>query len=260
MRHLLGRMRWRVISGLHRREFRLPVDEPTVSFTFDDFPRSALHIGGAILKSYDVCGTYYAAMGLMDQVNEMGPQFCAEDLQKLLADGHELGSHTFSHLSCRTVSPETFQKDVTRGKKAVEQVTGELEQHHFSYPYGHATVWAKAKVGAGLSSCRGILPGINESLIDLNLLRANSLYSWRFDLDLVDRLLKANQKSRGWLIFYTHDVSERPSPFGCKPAELDAVVRFTVGTHGRVKPVSKVLEESREFQKANSRVLSPTPR
>ena len=35
-----------------------------VSFTFDDFPRSAWSNGGAVLEEYDVRGTYYAAMGL----------------------------------------------------------------------------------------------------------------------------------------------------------------------------------------------------
>jgi hypothetical protein len=28
----------------------------------------------------------------------------------------------------------------------------------------------------------------------------------------------------GWVIFYTHDVSEDPSEWGCTPAQLEAVV------------------------------------
>jgi peptidoglycan/xylan/chitin deacetylase (PgdA/CDA1 family) len=241
VRHFLGRLRWGVISGACRRDFRLPEAVPTVSFTFDDFPQSALHVGGTILKSYGACGTFYAAMGLMGQVNALGQQFCAEDVQSLLRDGHELGSHTFGHLSCRSTSLGSFEIDVLKGKLAVERLTGGDGPHAFSYPFGHVTLRAKKRSGAWASSCRGIVPGINESPIDLNLLRANSLYSRSLGLDALGGLLQANDKRRGWLIFYTHDVSENPSVFGCRPAEFDTVVKMACQRGARILPVAQVL-------------------
>ena len=234
MRHALGALRWKAISAIHRRELRLPDAEPRVSFTFDDFPRSAYLAGGAILRSYDVFGTYYAAMGLMDKHNDLGEQFCREDMESLLRDGHELGSHTFSHLSGRAVPVAEFQSDVAKGRRAVENVTCSLAQHSFSYPYGHATLGAKKRVGACFSSCRGIVPGINASPVDLNLLRANSLYNGSFDVGAIGRFFDANEKCRGWLIFYTHDVSEKPSAFGCTPLQLDGVVKLAVKRRARV--------------------------
>ena len=104
LRYILKRIRWGALEAFNRRDFNLYRSGSMVSFTFDDFPQSALHIGGSILKSYGVCGTYYAAMGLMDQINGLGRQFSAADLAILLQDGHELGSHTFDHLSCRSSS------------------------------------------------------------------------------------------------------------------------------------------------------------
>jgi peptidoglycan/xylan/chitin deacetylase (PgdA/CDA1 family) len=213
---------------------------PIVSFTFDDFPQSALHVGGAILKNYGASGTFYAAMGLMDQVNSLGRQFCAEDLQTLLRDGHELGSHTFGHLSSRDSSLRGFEADVWKGKQAVEQVAGADRPHQFSYPYGHVTFRAKPRVGAGMSSCRGICPGVNESPVDLNFLQANSLYSRSWDLKGVHALLERNERCRGWLIFYTHDISDSPSPFGCTPGEFEAVVRLAVERRARVLPIGQV--------------------
>jgi peptidoglycan/xylan/chitin deacetylase (PgdA/CDA1 family) len=114
IRGALGAIRWQAISFRGRRAFRSQDSEPTVSFTFDDFPRSALHVGGAILKSYGACGTYYAAMGLMDKVNRLGEHFSAGDLKQLLVDGHELGSHTFSHLSARAADVPDFDADVRK--------------------------------------------------------------------------------------------------------------------------------------------------
>ena len=239
MRHLLGRIRWGAIMAIQRRNLPLSGSGPIVSFTFDDFPQSALHVGGAILKNYGVCGTFYAAMGLMDRFNGLGPQFCREDIQTLLRDGHELGSHTFDHLSCRSAPLGCFEADVLKGRQAVEQTTGRCRPHQFSYPFGHVTFRAKRRIGASVSSCRGIVPGINESPADLNLLRANSLYSWSFDLDAVDRLFQLTEQRRGWLIFYTHDISENPSKFGCRPNEFDAVVRLASRKQLQILPVGE---------------------
>jgi peptidoglycan/xylan/chitin deacetylase (PgdA/CDA1 family) len=229
-----------IISTVGRREFRLPDVGPLVSFSFDDFPRSALHVGGAILKSYGISGTYYAAMGLMGTANGMGPQFRTEDLERLLKDGHELGSHTFGHRSCRALPLRDFEAEVIKGKEAVERITGPGRSHHFSYPYGHVTLRAKGRVGARLASCRGIFPGINTSPVDLNLLRANNLYSWSFDLDAIGRLLTQNGKQRGWLIFYTHDISDQPSAFGCTPSQFESVVKLVTRAGGTALPVGKV--------------------
>ncbi len=226
IRRALGAIRARTISAFGRREFRLRGDMPTVSFTFDDFPRSALQVGGAILKSYGARGTYYAAMGLMDKVNDLGEHFSARDLRDLLDEGHELGSHTFSHVSCRGLGIRDIEAEVRKGREAVEQITGARAAHQFSYPYGHATMRAKTNVGRMASTCRGILPGINQSLTDLYLLRANSLYSQSFDMGAIAQLLEFHGTSGGWVIFYTHDVSHNPSAFGCKPAEFEKVVRM----------------------------------
>jgi len=82
---------------MYRRPFLLRNDVPNISFTFDDFPRSALLTGGAILSRYGVRGSYYASLGLMGKQAPTGTIFVAEDLQRLLAQGHELGCHTFDH-------------------------------------------------------------------------------------------------------------------------------------------------------------------
>jgi peptidoglycan/xylan/chitin deacetylase (PgdA/CDA1 family) len=36
------------------------MESPVISFTFDDFPRSALVKAGAILRERGLAGTYYA--------------------------------------------------------------------------------------------------------------------------------------------------------------------------------------------------------
>lgn len=213
-----------------------------VSFTFDDFPRSALTMGGTILKSYGACGTYYAAMGLMGQTNELGEHFGANDLAQLIADGHELGSHTFSHLSCRSTAFQVFEADVQKGRESVINVTENPAASQFAYPHGHITLRAKRRIGAQMDSCRSTFGGVNVSPVDLNLLRANRLYDFTFDLAAIEHLFRVNDRRRGWLIFYTHDVSETPSRWGCRPGQLEAAVRLAVRMRHKVLTVGEVLE------------------
>jgi peptidoglycan/xylan/chitin deacetylase (PgdA/CDA1 family) len=71
-----------------------------VSFTFDDFPRSAWVNGGPILEKHDLRGTYYAAMGFAGGGNHLGPMFECDDLRAAHAQGHEIACHTYSHRDC----------------------------------------------------------------------------------------------------------------------------------------------------------------
>lgn len=231
------------VASLRRREYSLPDRGPIVSFTFDDFPRSALEVGGKILKSYGGCGTYYAAMGLMGGIGKLGEYFSLEDLKKLLADGHELGSHTFSHLSCRTTPFAKFQSDVQKGREAIINFSGRPEHHQFAYPYGHMTLRAKGEIGSQMNSCRSTVKGINTSPVDLYMLRANNLYNGAIDLLAIEQLLRANDRRRGWLVFYTHDVRDDPSPWGCKPSQLEAVVRLATRMRARFLTVGSVIDE-----------------
>jgi peptidoglycan/xylan/chitin deacetylase (PgdA/CDA1 family) len=238
---ILGRSKRRIIASLHRREHLLPDWGPVVSFTFDDFPRSALEMGGNILKAYGSCGTYYAAMGLMGGVGQLGEYFCLEDLKRLLADGHELGSHTFSHVSCRKTTFPAFEADAQKGREAIINFTGRPEAHQFAYPFGHITLKAKGRIGSQMSSCRSTIKGVNVSPVDLHLLHANCLYHRITDFGSIDQLLRVNDRQRGWLIFYTHDISENPSLFGCKPGQFENVVRSAVHSRARILTVGSVL-------------------
>ena len=92
-----GRYQRSAARFLFRRPFVINTQTPLISFTFDDFPRSALLTGGAILKRFGLTGTYYASFGLMGKEASTSPMFLAEDIGALLELGHELGCHTFAH-------------------------------------------------------------------------------------------------------------------------------------------------------------------
>jgi peptidoglycan/xylan/chitin deacetylase (PgdA/CDA1 family) len=242
LRSTLGMARRNLLCSRHRRLAALGDSGPFVSFTFDDFPRTAYTTGGAILSSMGVRGTYYVAMGLMNTSNHLGEQFLLEDLHSVAAEGHELATHTFSHHSSRSVSLSALQEDVRKGRSAVRDIASLDPSKNFAYPYGEVTLAAKRAVGQEMTSCRGIYSGWNGPFVDLNLLKANSLYGQLDRLKTVEQLILENEKAKGWLIFYTHDVRPNPSAYGCSPELLESAVRLAMKGGAKALPVAEVID------------------
>lgn len=227
-----------------RRPVLLPRAGPLVSFAFDDFPRTAYAVGGNILKNLGIRATFYVATGLMNRTNSSGEQFRLEDLYSAAADGHELATHTFDHTSSHSASLDVFLADVRKGYKAMSEIPDLPVSAHFAYPNGQVTLAAKRAVGKEMTSCRGIYGGLNGSVIDLNLLRANSLYGGIDRLGAARSLLRENERRNGWLIFYTHDVRPLPSAYGCTPELLESVARAAIERSIGILPVGEVLASS----------------
>jgi peptidoglycan/xylan/chitin deacetylase (PgdA/CDA1 family) len=244
LRTRLGDIRRRVLCTFYRSPAPLGKCGPVVSFTFDDFPRTALSTGGAILEKYGARGTYYVTLGLMNQFNELGELFRKDDLLALLSAGHDLGTHTFQHSSCRSMSLDAFVQDVRRGKKAIADLVGH-DPTNFAYPYGHVNLRIKKNVGPILQSCRGIIPGLNGPEVDLNLLRANSIDGDIDHFGQARKLIEQNVQHKTWLVFYTHDVRPQPSPYGCTPALFEAVVSHAAHSGARLLTVAETLAEMR---------------
>ena len=243
LRSHLGDLRRRVLSSCHRRLVPLGAHGPIITFSFDDFPRTALTIGADILERVGARATYYVAMSLMGTTNNLGEQFREEDLFSVVERGHELASHTFSHLSAGRVRYAAFHDDVKRGDQEIRRKTALATSGNFAYPYGDVTLQVKKKIGPHLMSCRGTYGGVNTQDVDLNLLCANSLYGDIDRAEAAKRLVLENEKRNGWLIFYSHDVTARPSPYGCTPQLLADISSFAANRKVRFLTVAQVMKQ-----------------
>ena len=219
---------------------------PLISFTFDDFPRSALLRGGQILGEFGLSATYYVALGLLGQDSPSGQICLADDLRKALEDGHELGSHTYSHCHSWDTRPELFEESVLKnGAVLSEMISGE-EFRSFSYPICAPHPAVKRRTARHFESCRGEGQTLNAGRADLNQLSAFFLERARDDLGTVQRLIDRNVEERGWIIFATHDIDPSPSRYGCSPGFFEKVVRYAVGSGACIVPVSGAVRVLRE--------------
>jgi len=225
-----------------RRPIRMRNTVPLISFTFDDFPRSALTVAGEILNRYGVAGTYYASLGLMGKHASAGKIFEEQDLALLLKQGHELGCHTFDHFNAWETKPQIFEDSVAQNRRALQQILPEARFRSLSYPKLPPRPLTKRRVGRQFTCCRCGGQKLNSEIVDSNHLWGFFLEKSRDNLDAVKELIDRNRKLRGWLIFATHDVCEEPSPYGCTPGFFEEVVRYSVSSGAQVLPVVKAWE------------------
>jgi len=210
---------------MRTKTIRLTSERPFVSFSFDDFPKSAVSNGARILERYGFRGTFYAAGSLMGSSHDGISYFQREDLQALVACGHEVGCHTFSHVAVSSLNKAMLEGEINENAVFIgKQLPGYVLQS-FSYPFGRVSPLGKLRLQRRFASCRGIQPGINAKVADMGLLRATSIYGETIH-PRVGALLAEARRTRGWLVFYTHDVEATPSRFGCTPALFEQVVRM----------------------------------
>jgi hypothetical protein len=215
---------------------------PYISFTFDDFPRSALYTGGNILKRYGLRATYYASFGLMGKEAPTGMIFVPDDIKELLAQGHELGCHTFAHCHAWETSPRVFEDSIIKNKRALDELVPGAAFRSFSYPIVGPQPATKRRAGRYFACCRGGGQTFNSGRTDLNLLKAYFLEKSIDNPCSVKEVIDKSCQAHGWLIFATHDIDEIPTRYGCTPSFFQDIVKYSLSSGARVLPVAGALD------------------
>jgi peptidoglycan/xylan/chitin deacetylase (PgdA/CDA1 family) len=230
------------LIGRHVVPFRFA--HPVISLTFDDYPRSALDLGGRILESEGISATYYTAFGLAKTDSASGTIGSLDDLAACVAAGHEIACHSYDHVDCQHASPDEIASNLARNRKVARDL-GLPPLRHFAYPFGRFGVAGKRIAMESYASARTVVWGVNRVSIDLGLLKSVPIYSVSGSLRLTSYLDELQARS-GWLVLYTHDVSRRPSPYGSTPEELSSVIRRARAMGALILPVGAVVDQLRE--------------
>lgn len=224
------------------KSVQLPLQEAQVSFTFDDAPHSAFEQGGEILNRYGFGGTYYIALTFLDDQLSDEASFSKKDLEKALEGGHELACHTYKHIDLSKTNLLDSIKDIKKNGELFRSLFPEHALKNFSYPFGAETLAIKKFLGQEFRSARGIGHGLNTGKVDLANLKTIKLYRDRLSLEEIAKQIEQAKSRRAWLIFYTHDVQENPSPYGCTPTYFEAVVKRCAEADIQVQTIDKTLD------------------
>jgi len=234
---LRNRLRREQSDRLARRDAHWSSDVPVISFTFDDFPRSALTCAGALLREHGFAGTYFTSLGLMGSTGPTGRIFDGPDLRQALTDGHELGCHTFSHCHSWDTRPRQFEAELQKNQEALAAQFPGGGFQTFSYPISNPRPGNKRAAARHYvcSRCGG--QTFNAGRVDLNSIQSFFLEQSRHDFESVRRVIAANSHARGWLVFSTHDVAEQPTPFGITPNLFSQTLQCAIASGAQILPV-----------------------
>ncbi len=238
MSAFVDKMRRRAGRYLDVRPVAVKPPRGVLSLSFDDIPRSAWTEAGPILADHGIKATYYVCGGLSGATNLDLPQFTVDDLQALHAAGHEVGCHTYEHVSTLTLSPQALDLSLARNAAwAAERLEGHVMET-FAYPFGDCALGSKAVIDRRFLCGRGVRDGVNAGRADRALLQAIGLESRRLPGYDLEALVQDAADRAGWLIAYGHDVSDRPTPYGCRPEDLDRLIRLARAAGLDILPVA----------------------
>jgi peptidoglycan/xylan/chitin deacetylase (PgdA/CDA1 family) len=226
---LRSRVSNKLVRHLRPAPFHLRNQSPMVSFTFDDAPESAATVGAGMLDEYDARATFYISGGLVDKWSGHWDGISADGIVELHRSGHEVACHTFSHVRAIDLDAAAMAAEIEKNRNYLLSLDASIRIENFAYPYGVGSVSRKGQLGKIFHSSRGILPGVNSGIVDLQYLRSTPLINRDIDANGIDRVFDEAVAKNGWLIFYSHDVAAVPSPYGCSPSllrhALDAAIR-----------------------------------
>jgi peptidoglycan/xylan/chitin deacetylase (PgdA/CDA1 family) len=233
--------RW-ITSLKFRHVVPLVADYGVVSFSFDDAPKSACYEGRSIIEKYRCHATWYVAGGLTDKIDQGHRCHSFSDISDLFHNGHQIGCHTFSHKACDSINRIELMLEFQKNCEFLNQIGLSDSEIHFSFPFGAYNLASKKIAAHRFKSSRITGGGFHVDYADLNALKAERLYQGVMTVERLNRLMKEVAAKKAWMILYTHDVSRKPSEWGCTENLLDYALQAALTSGCKVMPVDRAIQ------------------
>jgi len=237
----IGKARQIVAKTFMKSPVVLPEGFRAVTICFDDFPESAGVMGARILEESGARGTYHACFGLLGTENQGGRLAGADMIISLAQRGHEIGCHTYDHINCSFVPANDVAASCRKNIKAAYEYG--LLLNSFSYPQSGLTLTTKKIMRKNYQAARSGFWGINQKDVDAYCLKSFPLYETH--VEKIRLLIEAAERDGGWLILYTHDVSEAPSEHGISEKNFRDIVSLCASKNLPIMTMNEVLQRAR---------------
>lgn len=212
-----------------------------VSLCFDDFPQSAAVTAAPMIESLGWHATWYVSGGFQDtEEDALGQMYTEADLRRLIANGHDIGCHTFDHIDCAKATPSEILAQCEKNQQYLDSF-GINEVESFAFPFGAANATAKKVMEQSELALRGVKPGLHRGKADLNMLKACGLQDNEGGILRAIEELETLSKGDGWLIIFTHDVRDDHSPWGVTPEDYDLLLTAVQASGAEVVTVGDMV-------------------
>lgn len=176
-----------------------PITQGMFSVTFDDGWISQHTLGRSMLQTNNVRATFYL------NVNPFGgyPSFMQTNhVWNLIADGHEIGSHTVSHANLVNASDSNLVYELAYCREFLTNTFALGGVPSFAAPYGEVDERVITAISNHYANHRGVEPGLNWRDTDVLLLYGTDVNrnTQAQMLSLIDKA----QANNAWIILVAH--------------------------------------------------------
>lgn len=157
------------------------IDRPYICFSFDDGLKNCLS-AARILDEFGVPGCFFICPAMVGETDSQKlREFCVrkltlpptelltwDDAETLLANGHEIGSHTMSHHVLSRITSEQAQDEIASSHEVLTRRLGSVK--HFAWPEGLYSCFtataARTVFQAGFQSCASAERGCHVNKVE----------------------------------------------------------------------------------------------
>lgn len=222
-----------------------PFNRGIVSLTFDDGWANQYTNALPLMNKYGLNGTFYIISGeLSDQPDYMS----VSQINGLIADGNEIGSHTVTHPDLTKLTTAQAQQEMQQSQSTLRTVFGQPISN-FAYPYGAYNV-STVNFGEGLyASQRTVDSGFNtKDDLDAKKLLVQNVFNTTTPAQ-VEAWVDQAKLQHTWLILVYHEVATVPTDptdtqYDTQPGDLDAELKYIKNSGISVETVQQALDET----------------
>lgn len=177
-------------------------ETPCLSLTFDDGLKSHYVTAYPMLKDRDLTGTFFVVADIDENPHE--DLMTSAQIQTLIDDGFEIGSHTLTHPFLTRLSEEEADRELRESKKRIEEEYG-ISVESVAFPYGDRD---KTIIDIAKNIYRNARAVYNDKPVGF-FLDSFGLESDTNAEKICDYIDYAYEKDK-WLVLTFHDIVEDP--------------------------------------------------
>lgn len=239
----------------------------TVSITFDDAYRSHVDQAMPLLESHGFRGTFFL---IVDKLFRRGkyiyhrPSAPISEWQAAAARGHEMASHTVSHVPLDTIEVRQMRTELINSKAALDSLFLGEPVVSLAYPFSRTNAVVSAVASSIYQSGRvgpptdGSLVYNDPATVDLMSIKAffpcSTIEQWNSAVELAIA-------GRGWLVEALHPIDE---PGFCRVSTEDFAEHLHYLSQQRpalwIAPVREVVERIQQWRTVKIEIKSISER
>lgn len=189
-----------------------------ITYTFDDGLENQFTTAVPLLDNYDIKATFFPI--LKDFENW-------DALAQISGNGHEIGSHTFNHISLSAASADEADNEFATSVETIEKYTDGEKCITMAYPYCvtcDTTITMRHFIGARVCD-RRIEPPTPESYYHISSFCIGTESDFKSAQSVIDLFDETRRKS-GWCVLLIHEIDNGTGYSPYSSVALDSTLAY----------------------------------